>query len=74
MKVSDIMSTDPVTLTPGHTVREASRIFLEHEIDGAPVVDEHGRMVGLLTKSHLYRVLPETVIPTPRSIRSWPPA
>jgi PAS domain S-box-containing protein len=51
------MSTDPVTLTPGHTVREASRIFLEHEIDGAPVVDEHGRMVGLLTKSHLYRVL-----------------
>jgi len=51
------MSTDLVTLNLGHTVREASRIFLDHEIDGAPVIDEQGRMIGLLTKSHLYRVL-----------------
>lgn len=57
MKLSDIMSPDPVTLTLAHTIREASRIFIDHEIDGAPVIDEHGRMVGLLTKSHLYRVL-----------------
>jgi PAS domain S-box-containing protein len=51
------MSTDPVTLTLAHTIREASRVFIDHEIDGAPVIDEHGRMAGLLTKSHLYRVL-----------------
>ncbi len=57
MKLSDIMSTDPVTLTLAHTIREASRVFIDHEIDGAPVIDEHGRMAGLLTKSHLYRVL-----------------
>lgn len=57
MKLSDIMSTDPVTLTLGHTIREASQVFIDHEIDGAPVTDQQGRMVGLLTKSHLYRVL-----------------
>ena len=57
MKLSDIMSNDPVFLTPAHTVREASQVFIEHEIDGAPVIDEHGRLIGLLTKSHLYKIL-----------------
>lgn len=56
MKISNIMSTDLVTLSPDQTIREASRIFLEHQIDGAPVVDECGQMLGLLTKSHIYRV------------------
>ena len=57
MKLSDIMSTNPVFLTPAHTVRQASQVFIEHEIDGAPVIDEQGQMIGLLTKSHLYRIL-----------------
>jgi len=57
MKLADIMSTNPVLLTPAHTIREASQVFLENEIDGAPVIDRQGRMIGLLTKSHLYRVL-----------------
>ena len=50
------MSTNPVFLTPAHTVRQASQVFIEHEIDGAPVADEQGRMIGLLTKSHIYKV------------------
>ncbi|MEQ8201100.1 MAG: sigma 54-interacting transcriptional regulator [Syntrophomonadaceae bacterium] len=57
MKLSDIMSTDLVTLNPAQTIKEASQIFIEHEIDGAPVLDEHGQMIGLVTKSHLYRTL-----------------
>lgn len=56
MKLLEIMSTDPVFLTPAHTVRQASQVFIEHEIDGAPVADEQGRMIGLLTKSHIYKV------------------
>ncbi len=57
MKLSEIMTTNIVVLTRSHTIREASRIFLEHRIDGAPVVDENGELLGLLTKSHIYRVL-----------------
>lgn len=57
MKIANIMSTSPVVLAPGQTIREASQVFLDHQIDGAPVVDEHGQMVGLVTKSHIYQVL-----------------
>ncbi len=57
MKLSEIMSTDLVILNLTHTIREASQIFLDHQIDGAPVVNEKGELLGLLTKSHIYRVL-----------------
>lgn len=57
MKLSDIMSTDLVILHPEQTIQAASQIFLDHQIDGAPVVDEHGQMIGLLSKSHIYRIL-----------------
>ena len=57
MKLSEIMSDKIIVLTPGQTIKEASQIFLEHEIDGAPVVNAKREMVGLLTKSHIYRVM-----------------
>ncbi|MFA7078632.1 MAG: sigma 54-interacting transcriptional regulator, partial [Syntrophomonas sp.] len=57
MKLSEIMSDNLIVLTPGHTIKEASQIFLDHQIDGAPVVNEKGEMLGLLTKSHIYRVM-----------------
>ncbi|KUG05135.1 inosine-5'-monophosphate dehydrogenase [hydrocarbon metagenome] len=57
MKLSEIMTTDLVVLTLEQTIREASQIFLDHQIDGAPVVNEKGKLLGLLTKSHIYRVL-----------------
>ncbi|NLN86255.1 MAG: sigma 54-interacting transcriptional regulator [Syntrophomonadaceae bacterium] len=55
MKVSEIMSPKPLTLKPDQTVGEVVTIFLEQQIDGAPVVDEQGQLVGLFTKSHVYR-------------------
>lgn len=57
MKLSEIMSDNLIVLAPGHTVKEASQIFLDHQIDGAPVVNEKGEMLGLLTKNHIYRVM-----------------
>jgi len=57
MKVREIMTPDPLTLTPNQTVGEAAIIFMDHKIDGAPVLDENGKLVGLFTKSHIYRVI-----------------
>ncbi|MEQ8175486.1 MAG: CBS domain-containing protein, partial [Syntrophomonadaceae bacterium] len=51
------MSRNLVVLTPGQTIQEASQIFLKHQIDGAPVVNESGDILGLITKSHIYRVM-----------------
>ncbi len=57
MRLTEIMSTKLVVLTLAHTIREACQIFLDNQIDGAPVVNEKGELLGLLTKSHIYRVL-----------------
>ena len=57
MKISDIMSHNPIVLNPGQTIREASQIFLDHAIDGAPVLNEKRELLGLITKSHIYQVM-----------------
>jgi len=40
---------DPITVTPDTTVKEAVDLMAEYKIGGLPVVDENGRLVGLLT-------------------------
>lgn len=57
MRLSQIMSYNPIVLTPVQTIKEASCIFLDNQIDGAPVVNEKGELLGLVTKTHIYRVM-----------------
>jgi CBS domain-containing protein len=49
----NIMSTDVITLSPGTDILTAARTLLDNEINGAPVVDEKGRVVGILCRSDL---------------------
>ena len=51
------MTSNPITLKPDQTVGEAAIIFMDKQIDGAPVIDDNGKLIGLLTKSHVYRVI-----------------
>jgi len=48
--VSDYMVSDPVTLSPDASVHDARHLLVEHEISGAPVVDERGDLVGIFTE------------------------
>lgn len=51
--VRDIMVTDVVTLKPDDTVEQAASRLLERGVGGAPVVDDEGRVLGLLSDSDL---------------------
>ena len=57
LRLEDIMTPNPVLLHPEMPVSEAAKVFVEHGIDGAPVVDERRRVIGLLTKSHILRLV-----------------
>jgi PAS domain S-box-containing protein len=59
MRIKEIMSSDPVVLPVSTTIQEAAEIFLQREIDGAVVVNEAGKPVGLFTKTHIYRCVVE---------------
>lgn len=53
MKASDIMTAPVVTVTPQMAVRDAVHLMVERSISGLPVVDESGRLVGILTEADL---------------------
>ena len=47
------MIYDPVTITRGSTVRDALDMMKEYHIGGIPVVDEEGKLVGIVTNRDL---------------------
>lgn len=51
MKIQDIMSTEPSTVTPDTPITEAARLMKEHNIGMLPVVESKGsrRLVGVVT-------------------------
>lgn len=53
MQVRDIMTEKVITLSPGTGIVEAARVLMEHHINGAPVIDSDGRLVGILCRDDL---------------------
>lgn len=51
--VSEIMTTDVVSVTPDTTVEDTLALLSRHNISGVPVVDDDGHLVGLLDDSDL---------------------
>ncbi|MDD2462394.1 MAG: CBS domain-containing protein [Desulfobulbus sp.] len=53
LKALDIMTKDVVAVNPQTSVRELATLLLEKKISGAPVIDEAGKLVGVVTESDL---------------------
>ena len=62
--VRDIMTTDLITVTPDMDIAGAAKILLDNRINGAPVVDDSGRLVGILCQSDLITQQKKLPIPT----------
>jgi CBS domain-containing membrane protein len=50
---AEIMIRDVVTLAPGDTVAQAAGIFLREQVTGAPVIDQNGACLGVLSASDI---------------------
>jgi PAS domain S-box-containing protein len=61
MKLREIMTINPLVLKPLQTVRTAAGIFTQTKADGAPVVDENNKVIGLLTKNKIFRVMTQGI-------------
>ncbi len=53
--VDEVMTREPITVSPGATLREAALLMLKYRIGCLPVVDEDGELVGLITETDLLR-------------------
>lgn len=52
-KIKDIMTTELITVSPETEVLKAAKLLLENRINGIPVVDGAGKLVGILCQSDL---------------------
>lgn len=57
MKVVDVMVMDVPTLTPDMTWKQAANLLVETGVSAAPVVDEKGKLIGVLSEKDLFRGL-----------------
>jgi CBS-domain-containing membrane protein len=53
MKAHDIMVSPVITVTPQTEVQTVARLFLDKRISGAPVVDEQGDVIGMVSEGDL---------------------
>jgi CBS domain-containing protein len=51
-----LMTEPPVTVHTGNTIAEAARTMAHRHVERLPVLDEEGRLVGIVTRRDLLRV------------------
>jgi CBS domain-containing protein len=54
VEVGDVMTRNVVTVGPDTDLNEVARTMLERRIGGLPVL-EHGRLVGMITESDIFK-------------------
>jgi tRNA nucleotidyltransferase (CCA-adding enzyme) len=61
--VKAFMNTNIITITPGKSPIQAAKLMTKYDIGRLPVVDENGRMIGIITRSdtmlYFYDMLPD---------------
>jgi acetoin utilization protein AcuB len=58
LRVSELMTTDLITVTPDIPLEEAACIMADNKIGGLPVV-ENGHLVGIITETDIFKVFLE---------------
>ena len=53
--VGEVASTDLVTIDPEQTLDEALRLMAQHQVRRLPVVEEDGRLVGVVAQADVAR-------------------
>lgn len=61
--VADVMTTEPITVTPQTPLEDAIKLLVERKISGLPVIDDKGKIVGVISESDL--MWQETGVETP---------
>ena len=61
--IKEIMTPDPITVSPETEITQAAGLLLEKSINGVPVMDESGRLVGILCQSDL--IAQQKALPLP---------
>ena len=48
--VGEVMSNNPITISPDQSLKAAAKIIQDHKVRRLPVVDDAGTVIGILTR------------------------
>jgi acetoin utilization protein AcuB len=57
LTIREIMTPNPITVSPDDTIGRAAQLLLKYMIGGLPVIDNEGRLVGIITESDIFRLV-----------------
>ncbi len=60
----DIMAQDVITVKKDLSIEELSKLFIQHKVNGFPVVDDDGEILGIVTQGNLIEQHKNLHIPT----------
>ena len=53
MNARDVMVRDVITIAPRDSVAQAARLIAQNDVSALPVIDDHGRLVGIISEGDL---------------------
>lgn len=59
LKIKDIMTKEPVSVSPMDTIEQVALIMLEKKLTGLPVVDWEKKLVGMITEADIFKIFTE---------------
>jgi CIC family chloride channel protein len=62
VQIDEVMNEEPVTISKNQSLAELYQQFQETNLLGFPVVDEHGRLWGIVTLQDMEKALSETSV------------
>jgi CBS domain-containing protein len=71
LTAGDVMTREVITVKKETTIRELAELFARHRISSAPVVDDSGAMIGIVTETDLVEQDKSLHIPTVISLFDW---
>jgi CBS-domain-containing membrane protein len=71
LNASDIMTTGVITVKKETSLKDLARILYDRNINGVPVVDDEGRVIGIICESDLIRIDKKLKIPTVVALFDW---
>ena len=57
LKIADVMTKKPWTVAPETPIEKAAALMLEKRVEGLPVLDTKGTVIGILTEGDVFRAL-----------------
>lgn len=57
LTVERVMTRNVLTIHPETSIFDAAQIMLDNKVSGLPVVDDSGKLVGMLTESDIFKMV-----------------